>query len=1388
MSVRLNKICKEFNVSLNAVIVFFHQHGIEIESSPNTKITDEQFVMIQNALNNRPVHILPWLAEPFTEDGKKNRTIINSHGWNKLRNNTFLTWDNKLILIPKKYIGNGLKFWNIDDIKSICPEALIQEQAVSMNKLCKPSGIIPLAPDAPEEKRSIIEKAFHTSTPSSNEKPSVIGHIDLNSINQSTRPQRKSNEERKKEREIRCNSSSFNNKNSQNRSTNNISSDKKNTFEKDTIRDIWQRFVDIQEKLIRQRCSPIFIKTDTIEIENDKLHVTIDESNNEQQIENILREQLGTEEYDLASGSILVDENKWNCLTETELTNIRKILSTNYIELDTTPAINVTIDYGNDMGRSDQMSLDELYQLDSIIKHGNLIEGTIDDTAAFISKVTVLREEYMRYLFGDHYITYEKVNKHSDKPQIIDAIEYHNQYIPLDEYKRYKDWGLTCKYYNIIIRVNNDSAIEELKDCYDCWFPNTETFEFKRNFTRKEPFHDNFLDEINYNIKTFMDEASMYCSTSDIDIEVLFSYTISKISIVKSKLKEVAAFLSNKEGYSFNEETGAIGIDFNWREQNISDLIKEVETCIPFTKVNVFDEHRYKCKVNTHIIGFDDIKQTLEDKYEDIDIQNDCVYHKINIRLPYVEADLYEPLSARLNRDLLQISTTGIKVEFAPKVEGKIRLNVKYNIESRLEDLEDSITDMKRADFGFMFEDKELPFGKLLKANYPDLTFDIDVDDDKKDRIIKAFESGAVTTIIPILTGDLERISRLKNTFTMATTGAELANPRLQRFIFDSSQATKTPDIDLMLRHDGVVYKDLCEHLLNSRVNESQKQAIIKAMYAEDLAVIQGPPGTGKSTAIAELIWQLVRKGLQQGNKRERILLTSETNLAVDNAISRIVNSKTNLVKPVRFGGEEKLESEGLQFSIDLMKRWIEEGDSCLYIEDADKETESGTVTDLILKNWISNISNRSFGGEEADNNEIIRRWRNYLATPQRDLREIAYKRYIENANVIGATCSSIGDKKAGNADFNGFTPFYHNYCDVFKQKKGRARIEFTTVIQDESSKATPAELVLPFVYGNRAIIIGDHRQLPPMLDKEEFEDTLDYALKVASDDKDREIVRQLQTYVEEHFNEMEISHFQRLYEGIDPSLKGTFNLQYRMHPDINEVIEQFYREDGGLFCGLTKPVDLGVNDNNFNNAASRYHGIEINGLIGHNTHVLFIDSKSPEMMDGTSRVNYGEVETIDRLLERFENSTSFQNYLSNFTKEEDKQIGIISFYGKQIKQLRSVANKHHNLPIRVSTVDRFQGMERNIVIVSMVRSNIIQSSKNQKPDKKRYPESDFPLQKSLGFAQSPNRLNVALSRAKRLLVIVGNRQLFSQLDIYQRLFMTIDANKNNNVITQKEV
>lgn len=1148
------------------------------------------------------------------------------------------------------------------------------------------------------------------------------------------------------------------------------------------IKEVWQKYVDIQEQLIKQRCAPIDIDPESAIVDDGKLTVAVDNSLNEKRIDAIFKNKLGVDHYDLDSGHLFIDETKWNAISELERQEIAKELSGLYVEINTTLSINATINYGGSIRDSKTLSIEELRKLDRILNEGKLIEGEIDDKVAFISRAAIDFEGYMKYLFGERHVTTEvkevkrdkKKGKKGKEQYIFHWAKYKNEYIPWEEMQKYANVGLYCKGYEIIFNIKNQDAKEEIGEIfYDNYIPDQGVFKFKRDFTKDTPCDENYVAEANENIRAFMRVALTVCAERDIDICTVFTYAVNKEELTKSKFADIAQLISGKgEGYSFNRRTGDIGIDFNWRTVDIGELASEIERQISFIKIPIRDNHRFKCNINIKMVGYGTLKKVLEYKYEDIRVQDDSAEHKIEINLPYRSAEQYDYKLACLEGDLQQLSIAGFGIQFAPKINGKVCLNVKYDKQSWLDDRQETIEALRSSDFGVT---ESVGFGKLIRVKYPELTFDIY--DESAEEI---FEETQVKTIYPLLSGELEKIYRLRNSFSKATIGEELVNPRLGRFIFDSAEATKTDDIDLLLKRDGFEYNDLCDNLLNSKVNESQKDAIIKAMNADDLAVIQGPPGTGKSTAIAELIWQLVRKGQQPNRTQERVLLTSETNLAVDNAISRIVNSKTNLVKPVRFGRPENLAPEGIQFSLELMKEWVQDGDDCL-------ETCTGAARqELILKNWLNNISNRSFGTMESEENEIIRLWRNYLKHPGPALREITFKRYRDNVNVIGATCSSIGDKRADSRDN---TAFYMNYCSIFNRYSKPPKIEFTTVIQDESSKATPAELILPFVYGRRAIVIGDHRQLPPMLDKEEFEQTLDYAQKNVKAEEEKEKIERLKSFVEKHFDEMEVSHFQRLYESIDDSLKGTFNLQYRMHPDINEVIKQFYLEDGGLNCGLVNPVDLGVNDPDLGNPASRYHGINIPGLISESTHVLFIDTNTPEMQDGTSRVNYGEVATIDNLLTRLENAESFKSYLSKFPNEDDKEIGLISFYGKQLKLLKAVAiSNHPKLRIRVSTVDRFQGMERNIVIVSMVRSNIIQSAKNQKPDMTRYPKLGFPRQNSLGFAQSPNRLNVALSRAKRLLVIVGNRELFSEKDIYRNLFNTIEANKNNKVVKQQDV
>ncbi len=780
-----------------------------------------------------------------------------------------------------------------------------------------------------------------------------------------------------------------------------------------------------------------------------------------------------------------------------------------------------------------------------------------------------------------------------------------------------------------------------------------------------------------------------------------------------------------------------------------------------------------------------DLEDKLRESFPSIQFQSNAKDGTLYFFQEYSDSTKYKQLVRNLQDELKELdSSYSYDVYACP--EGKEKYRLSLDNDSLQESLSDSVKDLRGCDFLA----KDFKLGKLIRVNFPQLTFDISSTNNKQ--ILYLIDNDQLRYITPDITGDLEKITRLKKSFSAISSGKGLQNSNLSEFIFDASKAKPIQDIDSYTNTQSDFYKDVNDNLLNTKVNESQKQAIIKTLLAEDLALIQGPPGTGKSTAIAEIIWQHIRIGLRD-KKPQRILLTSETNLAVDNAIARVVNSTHNLVKPIRIGGEEKLEMEGKQFNIDTLKQWIETG-SLSYSDtedDSDDEQEDNISQKIILDNWLSNISNRIDKSQMSK--DVYELWKNILNNPTKETRQIVFDKYIHNCNVVGATCSSIGDRSTKGAP----TGFFRTYCELFGNVQNKTNkdgknvstyngtIRFETVIQDESSKATPAELSLPLIYGKKNIIIGDHRQLPPLLDKEEFLSTLKFLSNKTDDKKRLHEIQKLQMFVEKHFKEMEISHFQRLFESIHDSLKGVFNTQYRMHPAINEVIKQFYTKDGGLECGL----DISqVEDSNISNPQSRYHGLDIDGFITPEKHVLWIDTKAPEMLVGTSRVNYGEVEAINKILDKLHQSDCFYNYQALWENDEDKQIGLISFYGKQLKLLRELRKQYRAIPIRISTVDRFQGMERNIIIVSMVRSNCIISDKSQRADYELYPNLGFAEQKDLGFAKSPNRLNVALSRAKRLLIIVGNSDLFRTKEIYDNVYRCIENSPYGKIIKAEEL
>lgn len=731
---------------------------------------------------------------------------------------------------------------------------------------------------------------------------------------------------------------------------------------------------------------------------------------------------------------------------------------------------------------------------------------------------------------------------------------------------------------------------------------------------------------------------------------------------------------------------------------------------------------------------------------------------------------------------------TGEKKEFAPltfnySLDKPNDVADQFFVERNIIDLKEHENIIANSLKGAVFTCREHEIGKLSKVDYPSITFSIMKEN--MNVVESLISEGLLNSVSTDMNGDSEKVNRLRESFDFITENPDqLRNPKLAIYLFDASKATPSTKERIQKRVEIIN-----ENRLNKNLNESQVEAIAKAVEAKDLSLIQGPPGTGKSTAIAELVWQLAL-----ADKSKKILLTSEANLAVDNALNRLKYSNHNIVKPIRIGSGDRVSAEGIPYSITELKKWAGISFSDNYIQREDdnaiinsEEYKYYKSSDVVLARWIANIFKRN----QISVPELRHMWFDYLNDIPQHERECIYYSYIEECNLIGATCSSISEKNylaIENNKKNTDSKFLARFKAVFPKQN---RINFDIVVQDEASKATPAELSLPLIYGKKSVIIGDHRQLPPNLDREDILYKLHYQLMQEPDIDTQKEIKQLEDFVRYNFDQLEKSHFERLYMQAQDSIKGIFHYQYRMHPDINDVIKQFYVKDGGLECGLVEPKDLGVNDPDFeNNPFSRYHGISIDGFVSPENHVIWIDTKTPEILEGSSRANMGEVQAIDWVLSTLSKSDSFKEYNSKLQNDEEKEIGLISFYGAQLKYLKRLQNNYSsNLSIKPSSVDRFQGMERNIVIVSLVRSNCIAERPNQAPDFRIYTQFGYRSQKDLGFAKSPNRLNVALSRAKRLLIIVGNSDLYSSylnkdgVALYKNVYECIKNNPNGRII-----
>ena len=305
--------------------------------------------------------------------------------------------------------------------------------------------------------------------------------------------------------------------------------------------------------------------------------------------------------------------------------------------------------------------------------------------------------------------------------------------------------------------------------------------------------------------------------------------------------------------------------------------------------------------------------------------------------------------------------------------------------------------------------------------------------------------------------------------------------------------------------------------------------------------------------------------------------------------------------------------------------------------------------------------------------------------------------------------------------------------------------LEFENVVVDEAARANPLDLFIPLALaGRRVILVGDHRQLPHLL-----ETAIERELGEGVDEATHRALKE--------------SLFERLFGDLKRREKSdgvtrvvTLDKQFRMHPVLGQFVSDvFYKPFGEGFKSPRRAEQfthsLPAWSRGSKPVCAAWKSIP--------------PEQGPERRAGTSWERQAEATWIASEVHRLLQGPA-----------HDLSVGVISFYRAQVQavleamQPLGLTERDHDRDdmvicpqwqtlerpdgkrverLRVGTVDAFQGMEFDIVFLSAVRSNQIKASDEGK------------LRGKYGHLMLPNRLCVAMSRQIRLLVVVGDPEMF---------------------------
>lgn len=442
----------------------------------------------------------------------------------------------------------------------------------------------------------------------------------------------------------------------------------------------------------------------------------------------------------------------------------------------------------------------------------------------------------------------------------------------------------------------------------------------------------------------------------------------------------------------------------------------------------------------------------------------------------------------------------------------------------------------------------------------------------------------------------------------------------------------------------------------NKNLDDSQKEAISKALGSRDVFLLHGPPGTGKTTTIIEIILQEVKRG-------SKILACAASNIAVDNIVERLARYRTKLV---RLGHPARLLPQVLDSALDAQ------------VLRADNSSLAGDI-----RKEMKVLNSKLLKAKDRNTKRDIRKELKTLAKEERKRQQLAVTDVLKNADVVLTTLTGASSKK-----LNGIT--------------------FDLVVIDEAAQALEVACWIALLKGPRCILAGDHLQLPPTIQS-----------------------------VEAEKKGMGKTLFERLTEAYGEEITSMLTVQYRMHEHImswsskelyNNKIKAHSSVAGHMLYDLEEVTK----------SSSTEPTIVLIDTTGCDMEEVK-DEEESTMNEGEAAVSIAHAKL---LVESGVNASD---------------IGIITPYAAQVTCLKMMRNKDAKLKdLEISTVDGFQGREKEAIIISMVRSN---------------------SKKEVGFLSDHRRMNVAVTRARRQCCLVCDVETVSSDRFLKRLVEYFEEN-----------